>query len=254
MRAIVRAISCMALIAGIGIIGALGFTEAKASSVAASPAGSAQEADDDVEDPWGFESVDWDWWAEENPDMVAWLQVPGTGISQPVMAATADAPTFYLSHGYDGAATYIGALFLDAACEGDFDTGCAPIYGHHLTSGRMFSPLEKMTDGDWAREHSVVLLQTRDFKRVYSVAMARVVNAASTDVVCAYENSEQLASWLEDEAGRAGVVLEEPAGTPVIQLVTCSYGTYKNERTVATCQVRHEFPADWRGYAEDQRG
>lgn len=249
---VVRAIACAALVAGIGIIGFLGFTEAKASAVAASPEGGAAEPEG-VTDPWGFEQVDWDWWEAENADMIGWLQVPGTDISQPVMAATEDAPTYYLNHGYDGERTYVGAPFLDATCEGDFDSGCAPIYGHHLTSGRMFSPLENMTDKDWAADHATVLLQTRDWKRVYSVSTARIVNAAKADVVCRYENKQQLASWLQDEAGRADVVLEEPACTPVIQLVTCSYSTYRNERTVVTCQVAHEFPPDWQGYAEDQR-
>lgn len=47
------------------------------------------------------------------------------------------------------------------------------------------------------------------------------------------------------EAGRerADVVLKDasPARTSALQLVTCSYSTYRNERTVVTATVAEEY-------------
>ena len=46
----------------------------------------------------GFPVVDWEYWLSVNPDIVAWVSVPGTGIDYPVVQASAVDPTFYLDH------------------------------------------------------------------------------------------------------------------------------------------------------------
>ena len=43
-------------------------------------------------------TIDWDYWTHVNPDVVAWIEVPGTAISQPVVQASRDDPTYYLTH------------------------------------------------------------------------------------------------------------------------------------------------------------
>ena len=46
----------------------------------------------------GAPTVDWEFWLSVNPDIVAWVSVPGTDIDYPVVQASADDPTFYLDH------------------------------------------------------------------------------------------------------------------------------------------------------------
>lgn len=50
----------------------------------------------------------------ENPDIVAWLYIPGTAINEPILRSTED-PLFYGSHACDGREDSLGALFVQAS-------------------------------------------------------------------------------------------------------------------------------------------
>ena len=56
----------------------------------------AQTTEAEAED--GFPDIDWDWWKKENPDVIGWVTVPGTGIDLPICQARDEDPTFYLAH------------------------------------------------------------------------------------------------------------------------------------------------------------
>ena len=179
----------------------------------------------------------------ENPDVIAWVQVPGTDISLPVAAAESDDPDFYLHHDVYGDWNFAGVPYLDAECEGDFDCGVAVVYGHHLNNGTVFSVLAEYSDRAFAEEHPHILLQTRDWKRVYEVEYAEVVNASVPTKRCTFASTEDFREYLEAGRERADVVLKDasPARTCALQLVTCSYSTYRNERTVVTATVAEEY-------------
>lgn len=223
--------------------------DARARSAAPAAGGSVQKAS--PPDPYGFEVIDWAAWEEANSDMIAWIQVPGTDVSHPVMAGSSDDPTYYLGHDWEGRDSFAGALFLDAECAGDLDAGAAPIYGHHISgTTSMFTPLERMTEAAWAQEHSTVLIQTKQWRRVYEVSHVRVVNAAEPVKFCVFPSAAAFGEWYESDRAAADVAL--PVGaTPdrAVQLVTCSYSTYRNERTVITCIPRVELPPAGEGSA-----
>lgn len=245
-RGALRAAGCALLAAGLVLALAPAAMVKRAASAPARPGGApaAERASGAPEaDPWGFEEVDWDAWADINPDIGAWLQVPGTSVSTPVAIASAEDPEFYLDHDAWGAWNFAGTPFLDADCAGDFDAGCAPILGHHITGGRMFAELASMADRDWAAGHSVVLLQTPEWRRVYRVAFAGVVDASEPSKRCRFSGPDDFASWWGAELAAADAVLCGPE-PPVsaVQLVTCSYTTYANERTVATCALEAQLP------------
>lgn len=235
------------------VLAVLGLKEA-AVNVSATPDGETEAvaAARSLEDPYGFEVVDWDAWEEKCPDMVGWLQVKGTEISFPIMAADKGEPDFYLHHTSDGAWNFAGVPYMDAECEGNFDIGCAPIYGHHMNDDSMFSPLAKMTDAKWARTHREVLIQTRDWKRVYDVMYASVVNASVPSKRCTFNSTDDFVQWYRAERDKAAAVLDaETVPASTVQLVTCSYSTFANERTVVTCAPRVSLPQDWDGYEVD---
>lgn len=77
-----------------------------------------------------------------NPDVVAWLEVPGAGISEPVCRSASD-DAFYLSHGADGEASPVGAAYLEAANTPGFTDSVTVVYGHSsfYDSSAMFTPL-----------------------------------------------------------------------------------------------------------------
>jgi len=81
----------------------------------------------------------------ENPDTVAWIYIPDTEISYPVVQGKDN--DFYLYHTFlrlwNNA---VGAIFLDYRNNGNFADFHTIIYGHRLNRGGMFSSLNHYTE------------------------------------------------------------------------------------------------------------
>ena len=76
-----------------------------------------------------------------NPDIAAWVSVPGTDIDYPVVQASAADPTFYLDHDvYRGWNPYGSPLSpMPLAPERGIDSPLALMLAHHMNDGSMFS-------------------------------------------------------------------------------------------------------------------
>ena len=101
----------------------------------------AQHIDGPANGPPERRTFDWDAILAENPAVVAWLQVPETGIDTCIVQGADD--RYYLDHAADGTPSNIGAAFLDANCPPDFSADCSIIFGHSvLYTGGMFTDLK----------------------------------------------------------------------------------------------------------------
>lgn len=89
--------------------------------------------------------VDWEGLKAINPDVVGWIQIPGTVVNYPVYQA--DDNDYYLHHNADGATSFGGQVFLDclSSAPGLVDAQSV-LYGHHLRNGTMFQPVSLMDD------------------------------------------------------------------------------------------------------------
>ena len=78
----------------------------------------------------------------QNPDIYAWLYIPGTDINYPVCQSTND--VYYLTHNTQGGLDANGALYTESAYNGKgFTDPVTVIYGHNMRSGKMFGNLEE---------------------------------------------------------------------------------------------------------------
>lgn len=102
------------------------------------------------------------------PDCVAWLHIPDTSVSYPVMWTPGD-ETYYLYRNYDGTDNQNGSLLLDT------DSSLSPlttnliIHGHNMRSGAMFGNLTDYEDQTYYEQHKEMLLFTADCERKYEV-------------------------------------------------------------------------------------
>lgn len=103
-------------------------------------------------------SVDWAGLKAANPNVVAWLIVPGTGISYPVVQASDN--EYYLNHSFTGQYNNLGAVFLDAAANPDFLDDNSIIYGHSVDIGGMFTNLKDFTSQEFFESHPYFWLLT----------------------------------------------------------------------------------------------
>ena len=95
-------------------------------------------------------------------DIYAWLDIPDTDISYPVVQNGND--TYYLTRDIDGNYDAAGSLFTESAYNGaSMDDPVTVIYGHRMNSNVMFSTLQKTySDPEGFAAHREVVLYLPD--------------------------------------------------------------------------------------------
>lgn len=105
---------------------------------------------------------------EAYPDVKAWLHIPDTVISYPVMWTPED-ENYYLYKNYDGTENQNGSLLLDTDSSLDPLTTNLIIHGHDMKSGMMFGNLTDYANATYCEQHKEMLLFTEDCERKYEV-------------------------------------------------------------------------------------
>lgn len=187
------------------------------------------------EDPPGIETIDhgdaaagrtidWDTLPEE---VIAWVEVPGTSIDEPIVQATGDSPNAYLHIDVMRQGAY-GTPYIDYECS--ISSRFVMIYGHHMSDGSAFADFANFIDEGFAREHDCIIVYKRsgEILELEPVAVD-VVNASRETLVI-----DQEADFKEIVEG-ADLILSEPEEDgQLFAFMTCSYQT-RNSRTIALC-------------------
>lgn len=181
-------------------------------------------------------NIDWGYWQNVNPDVVGWIIVPRTGVSQPVVQARRDNPTFYLSHDVYGNWNPFGAVYLDASIEGlGFSAPNVLILGHNVSgpASGMFAELTQYANEDFAASHRSVLILTPEGRHRFEVFASDVVDARETDALTAFASHDVFTAYVDACVQSANVLLEAPqAPERIMTLATCSYSQWEDERTL----------------------
>ena len=186
----------------------------------------------DPESPTG-RVIDWDALPDE---VIAWVEVPGTGIDEPIVQATPDAPNAYLYADALGQGAY-GTPYID--CECSLDSRFVMVYGHHMSDGSAFAPFASYIDEGFAREHGriTVYRRTGEVLELKPIAVD-VVNASRERLVI-----DQEGDFKEIVEG-SDLILREPSSEgQLFAFTTCSYQTRNSRTTVyAVSDPKTLFP------------
>ena len=121
----------------------------------------------------GWEELSFDELAEINPDIYAWIYVPGTNIDYPVAQHPTD-DTFYLSHNVYGEYQFAGTIFSQSMNRTDMTDPVTVMYGHNMLNGSMFATLHRFSDQDFFDEHTTCFIITKDKLYTYLIYAAYV--------------------------------------------------------------------------------
>lgn len=105
---------------------------------------------------------------EENPDMVGWIEIPGTRINYPVVQRSDD-NSYYLSHAFDGSEDKNGCIFMDYRSSAANPTTNTILYGHNMASGLMFAELSEFEDQNFLEKNNKITFNTIYEKRTYQI-------------------------------------------------------------------------------------
>lgn len=117
--------------------------------------------------------VDFDALWEVNTDVCAWLDIPGTEISYPILQHPED-DGWYLKRNLQGQSDSNGVLFTEASYNStDFSDPLTIVYGHRADSGTIFGTLQKeYSSQDRLTEHSEIVVYLPDRELHFEVFAA----------------------------------------------------------------------------------
>ena len=103
-----------------------------------------------VETPVDFEELQ-----RANPDIYAWINVPGTVIDYPILQHPEN-NAFYLNHTVNGNSSRYGSIYTESYNKKDFSDFNTVIYGHNMLNGTMFGTLKRFRNRDFFKENRVI--------------------------------------------------------------------------------------------------
>ena len=173
----------------------------------------------------------------EAPDIYAWLELPDTGIDDPVLQR-AGADLFYNSHNAYGQYYMCGAVFSQSAYNGrDFDSPMTVLYGHSTVLGQpgAFMELNNYADEAYFDAHREMRVYMPDGMYVYRIFAACV--HSNEHLLYCHDFSDEtqfdafFSSLTEDTSPDSHIDAEAlpQAGDKVLTLSTC-YSANKNLR------------------------
>ncbi len=105
------------------------------------------------------------------PNVVAWLDIPGTAISFPIVQ-NKESNTYYLTHTYKGENSARGSIYLDMDVDLEKPSENFLIYGHRNKNGAMFEPLMNYEKEAFYKDHKTLTFTTLNDDSEYEIIAA----------------------------------------------------------------------------------
>ncbi|MDO4807012.1 MAG: class B sortase [Coriobacteriales bacterium] len=188
--------------------------------------------------------VDWEALKAMNPDIVGWLQVPGTVVNYPVLHTTDN--EYYLNRAPDKSESIGGSVFMDFenTVPGMVDAQTI-IYGHHMRNGSQFKQIADMDDQKLFDGIKTVWYVTEQGAYKLEPVFLYYINENDTDVrQFTFKDQKEFQEYLHkylDQAvtRRADADQIVDKAKHVLTLSTCNY--YEGYgRTLLVCAIKAE--------------
>ena len=116
--------------------------------------------------------IDFETLWQKNPDVYAWISIPGMDIEYPILQHPTD-DEYYLNHTIDKKSGLPGSIYTEPSHNGkDFSDRNTVIYGHNMKNGTMFGKLDKYRDPSYMKEHNTIVIYTAEHIYTYKVFAA----------------------------------------------------------------------------------
>lgn len=181
--------------------------------------------------------IDFEALQSKNPDIVAWITIPGTAVDYPVLQAKDN--DYYLHRDVERKESSAGSIFLDYEDSADFSGLHNILYGHHMKNGSMFRDIVRYKNQDYFDSHREIILYTPK-REIHLKAIAAVCTSADairrkTDFQSKAEFDSYVAQMIQ---GAKAAAKETETVGHLYSFVTCSY-EFQNARTILyACEVK----------------
>ena len=133
---------------------------------------------------------------EMNPEIYAWIRIPGTEVDYPIVQRPED-DAYYLDHTIEGAEGLPGSIYTESLNKKDFTDKNTVIYGHNMKDNTMFGSLKDYKDSAYMDEHSEVYIYTPEHIFTYKIFAAVTYDSRHIMVAFDFAQDEQYQAYLD---------------------------------------------------------
>ncbi len=181
-----------------------------------------------------------------NPELYAWIRVPGTRIDYPVAQYMGTDQVYYLHHDLYGNPQFAGCIFSQAPAALDFVDPVTVLYGHNMRNGTMFRGLYEFLDaGVITDSDRYVYIYTAYKTYVYEIYSAFYGDDRNITAEYDFTDAEVLEKYIEgtlhprDMNARVKPGVEVTTDDRILVLSTCVAGQ-TSERVLVHAVLLYE--------------
>lgn len=168
-----------------------------------------------------------------NPDIVGWIEIPGTNIDYPLVWSMGSGD-YYLSHTFRGeSGDKPGCIFIDSNIQSGLDADNVIIHGHNLANGTMFSQLNRYKTYQYYAAHPYIFIHRPDGSiRTYQIASVVVTDGVDPQLYYWQFAGQETAQAYYDIFRQlsifdTGVSIDASDERQTILLSTCYLGNHR---------------------------
>jgi len=186
---------------------------------------------------------------EMNPDIYAWLYVPGTNVNSPILQREGE-DAFYLSHNSRGKPSKEGAIFTEETyTKKDFSDPVTVVYGHQTRSGEIFGNIQAAyAPPDGLEKHRKIVVYLPERELHYEAFAAVPFDMRHILYYNDFTDAEVFEAFLERVYSVRSInasidkSVEVTADDQLLILSTCLLGDYQ-QRFLVLAKWTEEIPA-----------
>ena len=168
--------------------------------------------------------VDFDALQKMNPDIYAWISIPGTEVNYPILQSSTD-DSYYLNHTVEGQEGYPGSIYTESCNGKDFTDYNTVIYGHNMKDGSMFRKLEDYKDKAFWEKNPYFYIYTPDGRELtYHIYSVATVEDTSDTYLTTFASTEEYQKFLDMTKADADydTGVEVGVNDTIVTLSTCT--------------------------------
>jgi len=181
----------------------------------------------------GFKEINYSRLEDTNSDFVAWIDIPGTDISYPIVQSLNNNDD-YLRTTFQKQYATAGSIFIDYRCPNAFTDRLTIIYGHRMNDNTMFAQLKKFLQQSFWEDHREIHIYTEDGIQIYNVFSSYTATVEDECYAFNFESDQAFLDWGKSVAGKSNYVtgISLNRDSRVILLSTCVYQQENNRNVV----------------------
>ena len=187
-------------------------------------------------------NINWKKLHKINPDIIAWIEVPGTKIDYPVLQC--HTWNEYLHKDYRGKDNYLGSIFIQPSTHKDFNTFHTVVFGHNMRNQSMFSNLHRYEKRKFFKKHQKVFIYLPNQEIHSKIYSTYNTYDKSNTYPTEFNSEKEKIRWIENtlKYNRYSVKSHLKANNQIITLSICAGGERHSVRYVVHAvlkDVRH---------------